>query len=90
MPVIMSGHLNKRVDFFVRKFIVFFNGNAPYLVEVGEHLDSLRLEYPDQTQVNLPIQSHMYPGRDIMEVCFFVSDRNVTDRDIHHAIDTFL
>ncbi len=74
----------------MRKLIVFFNGNAPYLDAVGEHLDSLRLVYPDQTQVDLPIQSHMYPGRDIMEECFFVSDRDVTSRDIHHAIDTLL
>lgn len=46
--------------------------------------------YPDQTQVDLPIQSHMYPGRDIMEECFFVSDRDVIGRDIQRAIDTLL
>ena len=74
----------------MRKLIVFFNGNAPYLVEVGEHLDSLPLVYPDQTHVDLPLQFLMYAGRDIMEECFFVSDRDVIGRDIQRAIDTLL
>lgn len=74
----------------MRKLIVFFNGNAPYVVEVGEHLDSLRLKYPDHTEADLPIQSHIYPGRDIMEECFFVSDREVNGRDVHQAIEDLL
>ena len=72
----------------MRKLIVFFNGNAPYLVEVGEHLDSLRLEYPDMTKVDLPIQSCVYPGKNIMEECFFVSDRQLAEAEIIQINET--
>ncbi|SFF35832.1 hypothetical protein SAMN05216563_1277 [Phytobacter palmae] len=71
----------------MRKLIVFFNGGAPYSVEVGEHLNSLRLAYPDQTEIDLPIRSCVYPGKYIMEEHFYVSDRDVTDTDIINAID---
>lgn len=69
----------------MRKLIVFFNGNDPYLIEVGEDLDSLHLEYPDTTNINLQIMSFLYPGRDIIEECFFASDRQLNEREIIQA-----
>ena len=69
------------------KIIVFFNGKPPYLTEIAEHLDYLRLEYPDKTKIDLPVQSHIYPGREIMEEKFYVSDRDISNRELFNAID---
>ena len=57
----------------------------PTSYEVGEHLDSLRLEYPDTTNIDLQIMSFLYPGRDIIEECFFASDRQLDEREIIQA-----
>ncbi|MFW7717157.1 hypothetical protein ACOIFF_22475 [Klebsiella pneumoniae] len=69
----------------VRKILVFFNGNDPYSVDVGEHLNSYRLQYPDKTLVDLPIQSCIYPGKFDMQECFFVSDRQLVEREVIEA-----
>lgn len=67
----------------MRKIIVFFNDGAPYLVKVGEHLASLRLEYPDETRVDLPIRKALIAAHD---ECAFVSDRDVSMEEIREAL----
>ncbi|MEB5888769.1 MULTISPECIES: hypothetical protein [Enterobacter] len=74
----------------MRKLIVFFNGIDPYVIEVGEHLDTLRLEYPDKTKVDLQIMSYRYPGEDVIEVCFYVTDRHLNQREIVQAKENLL
>lgn len=74
----------------MRKLIVFFNGNDPYIIEVGEHLDTLRLEYPDKTKVDLQIMSYRYPGEAVVEECYYVSDRHLNQREIVQAKENLL
>lgn len=74
----------------MRKLIVYFNGIDPYVIEVGEHLDTLRLEYPDKTKVDLQIMSYRYPGEDVIEECFYVTDRHLNQREIVQAKENLL
>lgn len=68
----------------MRKVIVFFNGDAPYLIQVGVHLPSLRLEYPDGQRTDLPIRKALINGE--RGEYAYASDREVEFDEIR---DTF-
>ncbi|BEO08455.1 TPA: hypothetical protein ACHQNL_001392 [Serratia marcescens] len=69
----------------MRKVIVFFNGDAPYLIQVGVHLPSLRLEYPDGKRTDLPIRKALINGE--RGEYAYASDREVEFDEIRDAFE---
>ncbi|CAI2035790.1 Uncharacterised protein [Serratia fonticola] len=64
----------------MRKVIVFFDGAAPYLIEMGEHLAALRLEYPNGERADLQI----FWLADTEDYAF-AADRNVDADEVRQA-----
>ncbi|WP_164067653.1 hypothetical protein [Serratia marcescens] len=69
----------------MRKVIVFFNGCAPYLLEAGLHLPSIRLEHPDGHLVDLPILNAPFVNK--CGECAYAADRDVARAEIKKAYE---
>ncbi|MGP2837064.1 hypothetical protein ACTVJ2_02615 [Serratia nevei] len=69
----------------MRKVIVFFNSDAPYLINVGVHLASLRLAYHDDQHADLPIRNALINSEH--GECAYVSDREVEFAEIKEAFE---
>ncbi|MBE0153409.1 hypothetical protein [Serratia sp. PL7] len=69
----------------MRKVIVFFNGEPPYLLEVSKGLPTLRLSYPDGQMKDLQISR--LAGVDTYA---FATDRDVEPHEVREAAESLI
>ncbi|HEP0979639.1 TPA: hypothetical protein QIY15_001151 [Klebsiella aerogenes] len=73
----------------MRPVVIFFNDEKPYLMDVGLHLNSIRLEYPDGNIADLPVMSVRVRNNARREEYYVASDRELNDAEVTAAINEF-
>ena len=74
----------------MRTVIVFFNDEPPYTVDVGFHLNSIRLEYPNGMVSDLDISAVPVHNPAQHEEYYVAADRELENAEVLEAINRLL